>query len=932
MVEAAKLAPHIARLVRRRELTQARVADGQFDAVKAGALALAAAASSQGPEDAAINLRLAKADTHLSTAIADLAGLWSLDQVTGSLSQLADTALQSALAIASKHASARDRATFAGLDLPPGLTVIAMGKHGAGELNYSSDIDPVAFVERDLWTEDHRDGAVGVCVRVVGAASRLLDDVTPEGYVFRVDWRLRPDPSSTPLVVSVAAAESYYEAVGQNWERAALIKARPVAGDLGVGRNLLATLRPFIWRKYLDFAAINDVQSIIRQIHAVRRSTDLYNPSFDVKLGRGGIREIEFFAQTQQLILGGRDPDLRTPRTEDALSALATAGRIDASVRDDLIAGYRSLRMLEHRIQMLDDEQTHLLPSDEARRARVAGLCGHSSLDAFDTGVRALREMVRGRVRELFPDSKPLSGSRGSLVFTGVDDDPETLKTLAGFGFSDPQKVAARFRDWHRGVIRAMRTQRARELLTRLTPALFDAFAATGEPDLAFARFDTFLSGIPAGVQVLSLFEAEPAIMRDTCATLGLSDRLAVELTRRPVLLEAMLSPDFDGAAGADSRAGVDRMGARFARALEQADGFEAALDVARRVYREEAFRIGHHVLHGRIDAAAGGQAFAALADAAIVALLPLAMADVERINGRLDARICICGWGKLGGRELSADSDLDLMVVYDPAPEVIESDGPKPLSPQMWVTRLTQRLIAALSAQTAEGGMYEVDMQLRPSGNAGPVAVKLSALETYYAGEAWTWELQALTRLRPVAGDTSLAADIMKLAAATLNRPRPERQIAADVIAMRERMAVHHKPRGPFDIKRLGGGLIDLEFITQAHLLLAGAGGITLVAQNTDAALGLLADHGRLDGEVAGRLRHACLTYDSLRQSMAVLGTAGLDLTMAPKGAQGVVCRALGEPDLARVEARLASCRAIVREAWSALQQLATEKPVSGV
>lgn len=915
---AATVSPHLERLARRREAGLADLAGQGLQALIANARDTVLACRNDPASDAASSLRRAKADTHLAVAMGDLSGTLELEGVTGALSDLADVSLETAIHVATRACSSRDRALLGDASLPPGLTVIAMGKHGARELNYSSDIDPIAFVDRDLWPADQRDEAVGVCVRIVGAATRLLEDITAEGYVFRVDWRLRPDPSSTPLVVSVAAAESYYEAVGQNWERAAMIKARPVAGDLAVAQALLGRLRPFVWRKYLDFAAVADVQSILRQIHAVRRSTDLDNPSFDVKLGRGGIREIEFFVQTQQLILGGRDPALRTPGTLDGLAALAAAGRIDTATAGRLSDSYTALRMLEHRIQMLDDEQTHLLPADDARRARVATLCGQSDIARFDRAVKDVRETVRGLVRDLFPESTPLSAASGSLVFTGVDDDPETLATLAGFGFSDPKTVAARFREWHRGVVRATRAERSREILTRLTPALFEAWAATGEPDLAFSRFDTFLSGIPAGVQVLSLLEAQPAILRDTCATLGLSSRLALQLTRRPALLDSMLGQAFESGLSRD-QTGVMRQ--RFDQAFSFEDGFEGALDAARRVHREEMFRIGHHVLHGRVDAGEGGRAFTGLADATLQSLLPLALADVERVHGGLDARVAVFGWGKLGGRELSADSDLDIMIAYDVDDAVQVSDGPRPVAPQVWVTRLAQRLITALSAQTAEGSMYDVDMQLRPSGNAGPVAVQLSALRRYYAGEAWTWELQALTRLRPVAGDPGLGEAVMRLAADTLARPRPARQIIADVVTMRARMASHQKPRGPFDIKRQRGGLIDLEFITQACLMLANGAGAGLHQPNTGEALAALAGAGMLAPEQAGRLGHVAQTYDSLRQTMAVLGDTALDLAAAPEGMRKVVARALGEPDFVRVRARLDACRIQVETAWAELE-----------
>jgi [glutamine synthetase] adenylyltransferase / [glutamine synthetase]-adenylyl-L-tyrosine phosphorylase len=922
---ARATAPYLDRLCRRRpEVLDTLPRFGPAYVVEQ-ALSCAALASGQSEDDAKANLRQAKADVHLACAIGDLMGQFSLDQVTKSLSDLGDIATKVALELAAKGASSRDAATFARPDQVPGLFIIAMGKHGAHELNYSSDIDLAAFYDRDAFGEDHQDGAGGVCVRIVQSVSRILEDVTPDGYVFRVDWRLRPDPASTPVAVSLRAAEAYYESVGQNWERAAFIKARVIAGDEDAGQSLIDHLRPFIWRKNLDFAAIDDVQSILRQIHAVRRSTDLDDPAFDVKLGRGGIREIEFFVQTQQLILGGRDPSLRGRRTLDSLDALVAAGRIQCEVRDDLARGYQFLRAIEHRIQMLDDEQTHKLSPDPVRRARVAILSGHADVAALDGEIRACRELVRRRVRELFPESAALSSSTGSLVFTGVDDDPETLETLRGLGFTDPSRVARTIRGWHHGQIGATRTARARELLTALTPELLESIAATGEPDSGFARFQDFFAALPAGVQVLSLFKAEPQILRETCATLALAPRLGDALARRPAILDAMLSQRFMAPLHNDeagSRLGV------LQAALQSSHGFEESLDLIRRAHREEAFRIGFQVLHGHANAKDAGVAYSDLAEATISALLPVAVQALAGAHGQFPSRVAICAWGKLGGREISADSDLDLMIVYDLDDPHAESDGKRPLSAEQYHTRLTQRLVSALSVQTAEGTLYEVDMQLRPSGTKGPVAVRFSALGNYYNGQAWTWEYQALTRLRPVAGDPTLCAQIEALALSALAQPRDEGQTITDIVAMRAKMVQAHPVRGTWDIKRQRGGLIDLEFFVQAHQLLGAAKGLNVVRTNTLDALAALAGAGVLDIETAGRLSQAGAILHDIRQILAVAAGPNFDPDTASQGLKRAIANALNAPDFASATAIFVDARATISQGWDSLSVNATENP----
>ncbi len=923
LATARSVAPYLDRLCRRRPQTFDDLALHGPAHIVQRALAYAEDSADLPEADVISRLRQAKSDVHLACAIGDLMGVLSLDEVTRALSDLGDCATQIALRLAARAAPSRDRAAFTDPDKVPGLFFIAMGKHGAHELNYSSDIDLAAFYDRDAFAEDYRDAAGGICVRIVQAVSRILEDVTADGYVFRVDWRLRPDPASTPVAVSLRAAEAYYESVGQNWERAAFIKARTIGGDFNAAKMLLDHLKPFIWRKNLDFAAIDDVQSILRQIHAVRRSTDLNDPAFDVKLGRGGIREIEFFVQTQQLILGGRDASLRGRRTLDSLDDLVVAGRIHSDVRDDLARGYQFLRAIEHRIQMLDDEQTHKLPADPLRRARVAALAGHRDVEHLDTQILTCRELVRKRVRELFPDSAPLSSDNGSLVFTGVDDDPETLETLKGFGFKEPSRVAKTVRGWHHGHVPATRTARARELLTALTPDLFAAIAATGEPDNGFARFGDFFGALPAGVQVLSLFKAEPEILAETCATLALAPRLGEALAKRPAILDAMMSPRFSLPLESDEP------GARLAvlqTALRNSASFEESLDLVRRAHRDEAYRIGFQVLHGRAKAYDAGPAYSDLAQATIQALLPVAHDALKRAHGLYPSRMAVCAWGKLGGREIAADSDLDLMIVYDLDDPHAESDGDRPLSAEQYHTRLTQRLVSALSAQTAEGALYEVDMQLRPSGTKGPVAVRFSALANYYNGQAWTWEYQALTRLRPVAGDPTLCAQIEAMTLSALSQSRDPGKAITDIVNMRAKMVQAHAVRGSWDIKRQRGGLIDLEFLVQAYQLVAAPKGLNVVRANTLEAFTALAETGEMDPEIAGRLIQAGGTLHDIRQLLAVASGPGFDPETASPGLKAAIAQTLHAPDFASASAILADARRVIAAQWDKLAARATE------
>jgi glutamate-ammonia-ligase adenylyltransferase len=705
-------------------------------------------------------------------------------------------------------------------------------------------------------------------VRLVAPLVRALEEVTEDGYVFRTDLRLRPDPGSTPVAVSIAFAEHYYQTLGQNWERAAFIKARAAAGDVECGRAFLTSLEPFIWRKHLDFAAVEDVHSIKRQILSAHKSAELGDPVFDVKLGRGGIRDIELFAQTQQLILGGRDRKLRTQGTLAALHALTQAGAIAESARSALQQAYTFFREIEHRIQMLEDAQTHRVPADPETRAHVAALAGFASLTEFDAALVEQRRIVSDIDHQLFGRGDSLADPLGSLIFTGVEDHAETLATIGKLGFSNAAYVSQTIRGWHHGRIRAMRSERARELLTRLTPRLLRAFSSAGEPDQAFSRFASFFSGLNAGVQVLALLDARPALLDLLSRLLTLAPRLSEDLARRPALLDALIDARFAMPLGKDE---PERRRKELDALIADAGSFEAKLNAARRFHREEAFRIGVQVLEGVASAAEAGAAHADLAEASVAAMAGAALMEVERQYGAQPGAFVVLALGKFGGRELAEGSDLDLMLVYDAA-DAAGGD---------FYTRLTQRLISALSAPTEEGALYEIDTKLRPSGSKGPVAVRLSSFERYYAEEAWTWEMQALTRARPVAGDADLAQRVLSIVHAAIARPRDRAKTLAEVVDMRARMERERAARSIWDLKLAPGGFVDIEFIAQALQLTADRADV--IDANTGEALDKLVLAGALSRESGALLMGAWQAWSDLSQLMRITVAGEFDAAVAP-------------------------------------------------
>ncbi|HYD14784.1 MAG TPA: bifunctional [glutamine synthetase] adenylyltransferase/[glutamine synthetase]-adenylyl-L-tyrosine phosphorylase [Hyphomicrobium sp.] len=868
--------------------------------------------------DAMTALRNFKSDMALLTALCDLAGVWNVVEVTRVLSETADAALTGAVRFLFRQAVAKGDWLADGPDpeVTSGYMVLGVGKYGAFELNYSSDIDLIVFYELERARLKPGIEPPTFFVRLTRDLVRLIDERSAAGYVFRTDLRLRPDAGATQIALSTTAAALYYESFGQNWERAALIKARAVAGDIEAGEAFLAELAPFIWRRNLDFAAISDIHAMKRQIHAFRGFGDIGVAGHNIKLGPGGIREIEFFVQTQQLIAGGRQRNLRTRRTLEALAVLVEYGWIEKPIADELVDAYLYLRWIEHRLQMVADEQTQEIPKDEAQLERFARFAGYASLADFSSELLSVLNRVQGHYARLFEGMPDLTAEGENLVFAGETDDPGTVEALTRMGYERPSDVLAAIRGWHHGRYPAVRSPRARELLTEVQPSLVKAFAGTAEPDRAIAMFDRFLAELPAGVQLFSLLKANPALLRLLAAIMGTAPRLSRILSRRRRLLDAVIDPRTFSALPS-AREFADLIRAELSAAIDEQD----VLDRARVVGSEQAFLIGVKVLSGSINAGEAGNAYALLAEGLIAALADNVEKEMEKAHGRVPGgSAVVVAMGKLGGRELTASSDVDLIVVYDFDSAAIQSDGPKPLAPSQYYARYTQRLISHLSAPTAEGALYEVDMRLRPSGQKGPVAAQLSTFREYQAGEAWTWEHLALTRARVITGSPELRGKVEAAIRDTLVRHRDRAVIAKDVLDMRARIAADKGTDNIWDLKQVRGGLVDLEFIAQHLQLIHAAKHPDVLDQNTLAAYRKLAAAGLLPAADADRLIQATGLLHNLTQILRLCLEGAFDPATAPSGLKALLARAGDAPDFSSLERQLRETLADVELQFSEL------------
>ena len=835
-------APYLLGLARDHSMWLADLLDGDLDRGFAALLAdVAEAGRAEDETTIGQALRMAKGRTALLAAIAETGGAWTTARATEALSDLADAALDACMTFLMRQAAAKGQLSIPMNEASPansGLALFALGKHGGRELNYSSDIDIVAFFDPQKPVLADPGEATRFYSRMVQKLVGLMQDQQLGGYVFRTDLRLRPDPGSTPVALSVDSAIAYYEVRGQNWERAAWIKARPCAGDKAVGEAFIKELAPYIWRKHLDFATIADIQAMKRQINVSKKVGDIRVEGHNVKLGRGGIREIEFFAQTQQLIAGGRDKSLRVRPTSQALAALAEANWISQQTAEELTRTYWYLRAVENRLQMLRDEQTHVMPDSAEGVAIIGRLMGQLDPGLFKRDYRAALELVARYYAELFTEGETLGSGEGNLVFTGSDDDPGTLETLTAMGFTDAHRIIETVRKWHYGSYAATRSAAARAHLTELLPSLLKTLGRAGNADEALARMDDFLSRLPAGVQLFALLRNHEQLRSLLVQFMASAPRMAEAVIHRAHVMDGLIDPAF-----ANDVTHRDILVAKVDAFLADARSYEELIDRARIIGQEQKFLIAAGLLSGTVSAIGAGEQFTALAETLLHRLFDKVQEEFSLRHGRIpDAEMALLAFGKMASGEMTFTSDLDFFLLYD-APET-ESDGERSLSTSHYFARLTQRLIAAVSAPTAEGVLYEADMRLRPSGNAGPLATSFAGFKAYHKDNAWTWEHLALSRARVVATTGSLGDRVNAEIADVMSRRRDAAKTVEDVVSMRELMARERKPRHAFDLKLATGGLVDLEFIAQSAQLIVG-GQIGLPQASTAHVLSRLGEIG---------------------------------------------------------------------------------------
>ncbi|WP_416356001.1 bifunctional [glutamine synthetase] adenylyltransferase/[glutamine synthetase]-adenylyl-L-tyrosine phosphorylase [Aureimonas phyllosphaerae] len=917
LVAALSLSPHLASIAERRPDWIDQLFDiGAGDRVRAIIDALGQPVPDGATEAAEMTrLRESKAEASLLIALRDLFGAAGPEVTTADLSDLAEAAIRRALRFALADLHRRGQ-----LDLPDpvhpetgcGLTILGMGKLGGRELNYSSDIDIILFFEPEAPGIRDPMESVEMFSRLGRKLVRMIGERTRDGYVFRTDLRLRPDPSAMPLAIPIPSALIYYEGAGRDWERAAMIKARPVAGDPAVGEAFLREIAPFVWRRYLDFVAIADIQAMKAKIDRHRGFEGVATAGHNVKLGQGGIREVEFFAQAQQLIAGGRLPALRTRRTDEALARLAAEGWVASAVATELTEAYWFLRRVEHAIQMVADEQSHTLPTGPGDLLRIARLCNFGELDAFETALRDRLERVQARFAALFSEGRATrdEGVLDGLLEDGAD--AAALKRLGDLGYNRPADIGRIVHRWGSGRYRAMRSEAAREQFVAVLPSLLRAFSGGSDPDTALAAFDRFLEGLPSGLQFFALIASNPKLLELLAEIITSSPRLADTIARRPHVFDALLDPAFFRELPTR-----DLIRERLSAFLGDARFFEERLDRLRIFAAEQRFLVGVRLLSGVLEGEVAGTSFSDLAEAVLGEVLTAVADEFTRAHGRIaGGRIAVLGLGRLGSRELTANSDIDLMLLYDHDPAAETSDGARPLPVSTYYARLTQRLISALTSPTAEGVLYEVDFRLRPSGNKGPLATPIEAFRKYQA-EAWTWERMALTRSRPIAGDPELCAEIGEAVRKAIVTHRGDPLLTDDVADMRARLDVQKPPRGALDLKRIPGGLTDLEFLAQWGIL-TGRVSLDLVGAPTASVLAALRTAAPDDETGFDDLPGIMLEMTRVMQILRLGGDKALRVTDLPGPLADRIAAALDLADRTGIEPEIARRAAEVREVFS--------------
>ncbi|MBR7159047.1 MAG: bifunctional [Alphaproteobacteria bacterium] len=759
------------------------------------------------------SLRIAKKKAALLIALADLSGIWELTKVTKALSDFASACLDGALSHLLQKYAQEGKLSLKNQASPVsdcGITVIGMGKLGAYELNYSSDIDLIYLFDAEKINYSGTKELGDFMIKFARELTTLIDERDKDGYAFRVDLRIRPDPLSTPIIMTVNAAENYYESFGQNWERAAMIKARPVAGDMSLGQEFIKRIYPFIWRRSLDFKTINDIKDIKKQISSrIGEESDFTPFGYNIKLGKGGIREIEFFVQVQQLIWGGRCKNLQVSDTLSALHILAKEGYISASTATDLQEAYIFLRNLEHRLQMINDEQTHTLPNNSNDLSSIATIMGFAQSDEFLSLLKQHLDNVSREFSKYFFAAKSTPEPE-SIILSSTDNQNENNAEITGLGFSNPDIIKNTILSWSSGLYTSTRSRRVQEVLPAVLPKLLSRISQSQNPDKCFYDFDVLLRSLPSGVQLIPLFYSRPDVMEIVIKIIESAPTLTLTMQKYPAVIEDLINPDFFLPLK-DKEA--------LSGEIQTLSSFESSLANLQLWVNSKKFQAGVHLLTGL---ASGSDIGVFISEVAAIAASKTALwleGNIAADYGKIaSGKISLLLLGRNGSKEASLRSDLDIIFIYD-APEEALSDGKKQLDIKSYYGRFAQRYINTLTSLGRNGKIWDVDMRLRPSGNSGPLATGLTSFIKYQKEEAWTWEHMALTKAKAIYGDLPLTNIIHEI----LSRKREEIKLKEDILAMRERIAKEHKPNSYLDVKNIAGGMTDIEFIAQ-YLQLAHA------------------------------------------------------------------------------------------------------------
>jgi [glutamine synthetase] adenylyltransferase / [glutamine synthetase]-adenylyl-L-tyrosine phosphorylase len=870
--------PFLARLIDQQPELVDEILNGDFDAALASAFAVPA-------ENTAARLRKIRNGVALITAIADLSGAWDLTRVTATLSDFADLALDTAIA------SAIDE-RVPGAD-PIGFAVIALGKHGGRELNYSSDIDPIFLF--DPATLPHRDGedVAKSAVRIGQRVIELLSARDENGYVFRVDMRLRPSPEVSPIALPINAAISYYESSALAWEQAAFIRSRVAAGDMKMGQYFLASIQSFIWRRSMDFGQLHNIQAMSAQIRDHYSKGQLLAPGFDLKRGRGGIRECEFFAQAHQLIHGGRNPELRMADTRNALGALAKSDAINRHDAQSISDAYTIFRTIEHRLQMIDDRQTHSLPDSMDALNRVAAL--HGLADGA-----ALIAMLQPHVENVRRIYDELAGGDEAAMRLASDGLP-LQDQLNALGYADIGDVSQRLKRWRSGKLRAIRSSSAIDAFEAILPQILQALAMAPDPARALARFDNLLDALPSAINFFRLLEARPALLQLVADILSYAPALAEAMGRRIEYLDGLISGQTD-----DEAASTPDIQAQIENAIIGLD-FERILDHVRAFVGEMRFRLGVHLIEGQRDPLTVAHQYAQLAEAALRVLVQATIHEFETAHGQVaGGELVILALGRLGGEALTHASDLDLVLLFTGDFQT-ESDGLRPLAATQYFNRLAQRVIAALTVSTATGALYEIDTRLRPSGGKGLLCASIASFAKYQNESAWVWEHMALTRARVVFGSPHAAAEISAILHQVLTAPRNLSTLTAEISQMRSDIGTHKPPKGPLDVKAMRGGLIDIEFIVHARQLGTG----TALFPQLSVAIDALVAQNLLPVEFAA-------AHDFLTRLLIIIRLVAPDTRLPAAPVQALIAQNMGLADWQAVENQMKIAQGIVQDQWA--------------